>query len=96
MDDSNKSDDLDDKIRQRAYELWEQQGRTGDPEDHWFQAERELTRHSMDPLGATVAEVPPADAVRSAEAADPAQAGIPQESDGAAAPSGPTKRKRRR
>lgn len=32
----------DERIRQRAYEIWESEGRTGNPEDHWFQAEREL------------------------------------------------------
>jgi hypothetical protein len=29
-------------IRLRAYELWEQAGRTGSSEQHWLQAEREL------------------------------------------------------
>ncbi len=29
-------------IRRRAYEIWEQAGRMGDPEDHWRQAEQEL------------------------------------------------------
>jgi hypothetical protein len=32
----------EDKIRQRAYELWENEGRAGSPEDHWLRAEREL------------------------------------------------------
>jgi Protein of unknown function (DUF2934) len=32
----------DEKIRQRAYEIWENEGRAGNPEDHWFRAEREL------------------------------------------------------
>jgi hypothetical protein len=32
----------DERIRQRAYEIWECEGRTGNPEDHWFRAEREL------------------------------------------------------
>jgi hypothetical protein len=34
--------DLEDRIRARAYELWEEAGCTGDPEDHWFRAEREV------------------------------------------------------
>jgi hypothetical protein len=34
---------LEDKIRQRAYELWEQSGRTdGSEMDFWLQAEREI------------------------------------------------------
>ena len=35
-------DDLEVRIRNRAYEIWERDGRTGDSEDHWLQAEREL------------------------------------------------------
>jgi Protein of unknown function (DUF2934) len=66
-----RESDLNERIRRRAYELWEQDGRAGDPNDHWHRAERELKEQSRDPLGATVEEVPPADAVRSAEAADP-------------------------
>jgi hypothetical protein len=31
-------------VRQRAYELWEQGGRQGDPEEHWLEAERQLNR----------------------------------------------------
>ncbi len=48
-------DDREEKIRVRAYEIWEQQGRTGDPEDHWLAAEREIkaqdtpTETSQDP-----------------------------------------------
>ena len=34
---------VEDKIRQRAYELWEQSGKTGGSEmDFWLQAEREI------------------------------------------------------
>jgi len=35
-------DSRQEKIRVRAYEIWERQGRTGNPEDHWLEAEREL------------------------------------------------------
>ncbi len=35
-------DDLERRIRERAYEIWEQEGRSGDPEDHWFRAEQEM------------------------------------------------------
>ena len=32
-----------DKIRQRAYEIWDRNGRQeGQAEDHWLQAEREI------------------------------------------------------
>jgi Protein of unknown function (DUF2934) len=34
---------LDDEIRRRAYELWEENGReAGRDEDHWLSAEREI------------------------------------------------------
>lgn len=45
---------LEDKIRQRAYELWEQSGKTdGSEMDFWLQAEREI--------GAEAAPEPPQD-----------------------------------
>jgi hypothetical protein len=34
--------DREAKIRIRAYEIWERTGHSGQPEDHWFQAEVEL------------------------------------------------------
>jgi hypothetical protein len=37
-------DDRERRIRERAYEIWEHEGRSGNPEDHWLEAERELTR----------------------------------------------------
>ena len=30
------------KVRLRSYELWERAGRTGDPDDHWYQAEKDI------------------------------------------------------
>lgn len=30
-------------IRLRAYQIWEHNGRSGDPAEHWYAAERELT-----------------------------------------------------
>jgi hypothetical protein len=62
---------MEEAIRRRAYEIWEEEGQAGRPEDHWYRAERELADGSSDPLGATAAEAPPADAVKSAEAVDP-------------------------
>jgi Protein of unknown function (DUF2934) len=36
-------DDLYERVRRRAYELWESEGRpAGREHDHWFQAEREV------------------------------------------------------
>ena len=37
------TDDREDRIRKRAYELWQQEGSPeGKPDDHWLQAEREI------------------------------------------------------
>ncbi len=74
-------DNRDVKVRVRAYEIWERQGRTGDPEDHWFEAERELkaeegsTDTSQDRSEATVEEAHPVQAVEALEEAtnSPAQ-----------------------
>ena len=65
-------DNREEKIRVRAYEIWERQGRTGDPEDHWHEAERELkaedtTGTSKDRSEATVEEAPPVEAVEARE-----------------------------
>jgi hypothetical protein len=30
------------RIRERAYAIWESEGRSGNPEDHWSRAEQEL------------------------------------------------------
>jgi hypothetical protein len=59
----------DEKIRQRAYELWESEGRTGNPEDHWFRAQRELDDQGQERSGATVENAPPAAAVAASSAA---------------------------
>ena len=66
-------DNRHEKIRIKAYEVWERQGRTGDPEDHWYQAERELkaeetsTDTSQGRSEATVEEAPPVKAVQALE-----------------------------
>jgi Protein of unknown function (DUF2934) len=40
-------DDLERRIQQRAYELWENEGRPhGREQDHWQQAEREIAGRS--------------------------------------------------
>ena len=67
-------DHREEKIQVRAYEIWERQGRTGDPEDHWHEAERELkaeeqtTETSQGRSEATVEEAPPLEAVEAREA----------------------------
>ena len=55
----------EDRIRRRAYELWQQAGQSGTPEDHWLQAEREL---AADRPEATVEDAAPAEAVAAVEA----------------------------
>ncbi len=68
-------DDRDEKIRVRAHEIWERQGRTGDPGDHWLEAERELKAEEGSPetsqarSEATLEEAPPVEAVEAPEAA---------------------------
>jgi hypothetical protein len=68
-------DHRDEKIRMRAYEIWERQGCTGEPEDHWREAERELkaeeepTETAQDRPEATVEGAPPVEAVGALEAA---------------------------
>jgi hypothetical protein len=57
------------KIRQRAYEIWEREGRTGNPEDHWFRAERELAGQGQERSDATVENALPAAAVEASSAA---------------------------
>ena len=47
-------DNNEDKIRQRAYELWEQSGQTGSEMDFWLQAEQEVNKRDN-------AAVPPQD-----------------------------------
>jgi Protein of unknown function (DUF2934) len=38
-----RQDDLHERVRRRAYELWESEGRPAGREyDHWLQAEREV------------------------------------------------------
>jgi hypothetical protein len=34
--------DRDEKIRARAYQIWEREGRTGDAQEHWLRAEQEI------------------------------------------------------
>ncbi|WP_166802151.1 DUF2934 domain-containing protein [Microvirga pakistanensis] len=59
----------DERIRQRAYQIWENEGRTGNPEDHWFRAERELANQGQERSDATVENAPPVNAVEAGSAA---------------------------
>ena len=67
---------LEDRIRRRAYQLWEEAGRSGQPDDHWLQAERELASGSPDPRGATVEDAAPTEAVAAVEAIDSDQSRV--------------------
>jgi len=66
----------DERIRQRAYQIWEREGRTGNPEDHWFKAQRELADQGEERSDAIVENAPPAAA---AEASSAAAGEIPDE-----------------
>ena len=59
----------DETIRQRAYEIWENEGRTGNPEDHWFRAQQELADQDQERSTATVEDAPPAAAAEASAAA---------------------------
>ncbi len=58
----------EDRIRQRAHEIWENEGCSGDPQDHWLRAERELSGATQERPEATVEDAPPAAAAGAAEA----------------------------
>ena len=66
----------DEKIRQRAYDIWEREGRASNPEDHWFRAQRELDDQGQERSDATVEDAPPAAA---AEASPAASGEVPDE-----------------
>ena len=42
LEGSGGSEHHEQRVRERAYQIWEREGATGDPEDHWYSAEREL------------------------------------------------------
>ncbi len=59
-----RSGPSEERIRQRAYEIWEREGRSGDPQDHWYRAQRELgeaPQEQSEPQSEDLApgEVPP-------------------------------------
>jgi hypothetical protein len=66
-------DEWEEKVRLRAYHIWERQGRTGNPYDHWHAAERELraeeaATNAEDRSQATTQEATPVEAVEAAQA----------------------------
>jgi hypothetical protein len=36
------SQQYEQQVRERAYAIWEREGRSGNPHEHWAQAEQEL------------------------------------------------------
>ncbi|MCC2650974.1 MAG: hypothetical protein K0Q60_1129 [Microvirga sp.] len=63
-------------IRQKAYELWENEGRAGDPHDHWYRAERELNHSQQEQSSTTVENAPPAVAVEALSEQPAGEGGI--------------------
>lgn len=41
--------DRERQIRERAYQIWEREGRSGNADDQWFEAEREINSHNPPP-----------------------------------------------
>jgi hypothetical protein len=75
----------DRKIRERAYELWVQGGRSeGSSEQHWFQAEQEFGAGSESPLaepagaGATAQKAAPVKKTTRARSAAPSSEAAPK------------------
>lgn len=94
FDDSNGSHQRDrqsgaseEAIRQKAYELWENEGRAGNPHDHWYRAERELNHSQQEQSSATVENAPPAVAAGATEV-------VSEQSSGEAVAQKKTRRKR--
>ena len=61
--------DREQRIRKRAYEIWEEEGRTGSPDDHWLRAERELREALPDSGGIAVEDTLPTDEAAAADSA---------------------------
>jgi len=64
----------EDRIRQRAYEIWESEGRAGSPEDHWYRAEQEVLGREPEHFDA-----PPEDVRPVAESNSAATGEVPDE-----------------
>jgi hypothetical protein len=67
--------EFEEKIRHRAYELWERGGGAGDADGHWYAAEEEIRAELSRALDVEVtAAAPPRKAPRRAKAAEAAKA----------------------
>jgi hypothetical protein len=56
--------DLIERTRERAYQIWEGNGREGNPEEHWLQAEREVLRNEAAAPGSFSGQAAGRDATR--------------------------------
>jgi len=56
--------DMIERIRERAYQIWEGGGREGNPEEHWLQAEREILGDQAAPQSSFSGEAAGRDATR--------------------------------
>jgi hypothetical protein len=65
----------EENIRQRAYEIWESEGRAGDPQDHWYRAERELNESHQEQSFATSEQTSPDATVSAVQAVSEQTAG---------------------
>jgi hypothetical protein len=52
------------RIRERAYQIWEGNGREGNPDEHWLQAEREVLGTEAAPADSFSGEAAGRDATR--------------------------------
>ena len=67
--------DLEQKIRERAYQIWEREGRAhGRHEDHWHAAQRELANLAQEVSTITVPATKAATAPKARKQAAPAAA----------------------
>jgi len=58
------ANDLIERIRERAYQIWEGNGREGNPEEHWLAAEREILGNEAAPRDAFSGEATGRNAAR--------------------------------
>ena len=56
--------DLIERVRQRAYQIWEGNGREGNPEEHWLSAEREILGNESAPRDSFAGEAAGLNAAR--------------------------------
>jgi hypothetical protein len=84
------SSEKEDRIRTRAYQIWDRQGRTdGQHEEHWTQASRELESEDTGPAGASAKPTTADDPTRGTASSGGAS-GFSGTQSGSAAPSSPS------